>query len=160
MHLTAIDWVVLAVSAFFTVTGLFKGFSGQLGSMAGMAAALVAGYFLFSPVKGFVVGGNWISGAAAQNAAAGILSFVIMLVTFGLVRRIVARFVSLLVPQPLNAVAGGMIGVVKSIVIAGLLAAVGLVETGRFSAGFFADRSVFVKMVGTLADSYVQDAAD
>lgn len=148
------------MAAFFTVAGLFRGFSGQLGSLAGMAAALVAGYFLFSPIKGFVEGGNWVSGETAQSAVAGISDFVIMLVVFGLVRRVVARFVSFLVPQPMNAIAGALIGLVKSVVVVGLLAAVGLIQTGRFSEGFFSARSTFVKVIGTLADSYMQGAAN
>ena len=41
MELTVIDWIIFAVTAFFTVVGLFKGFSGQLGSLVGMAMALV-----------------------------------------------------------------------------------------------------------------------
>ena len=160
MDLTIIDWIIFAVAAFFMVVGLFRGFSGQLGSLVGMTAALVTGYFLFSPIRGFVVDGNWVSGETAQNAVAGISDFVVMLVVFGLIRRVVARFVSFVVPQPMNAIAGALIGLMKSVVVVGVLAAVGLVQTGRFSEGFFAARSTFVKMAGTLADSYMQGAAD
>ena len=160
MDLTVIDWVIFAVTAFFTVVGLFRGFSGQLGSLAGITAALCAGYFLFSPIRGVVVDGNWVSGEAAQKALASVLDFVAMLVMFGVVRRIVARFVSFLVPQPMNAIAGGLVGLLKGVVVVGLLASVGLIQTGRFSGGFLATRSTFVKMVGTLADSYMQGAAN
>lgn len=159
MELTVLDWIIFAVAAFFTVVGLFRGFSGQLGSLAGMAAALVAGYFLFAPLKGAVTGGNWVSGEAAQNAVAGIADFTAMLVVFGIVRRIVARFVSFLVPQPMNAIAGALIGLLKSVVVVGLLAGSGLIQTGRFSDGFFAARSAFVKIAGMAADSYMQGAA-
>lgn len=157
--MTVLDWIIFAVAAFFTVVGLFRGFSGQLGSLAGMAAALVAGYFLFAPLKGAVTGGNWVSGEAAQNAVAGIADFTAMLVVFGIVRRIVARFVSFLVPQPMNAIAGALIGLLKSVVVVGLLAGSGLIQTGRFSDGFFAARSAFVKIAGMAADSYMQGAA-
>ena len=159
MELTVLDWIIFAVAAFFTVVGLFRGFSGQLGSLVGMAAALVAGYFLFAPLKGAVTGGNWVSGEAAQNAVAGIADFTAMLVVFGIVRRIVARFVSFLVPQPMNAIAGALIGLLKSVVVVGLLAGSGLIQTGRFSDGFFAARSAFVKIAGMAADSYMQGAA-
>ncbi|MBQ9739939.1 MAG: CvpA family protein, partial [Kiritimatiellae bacterium] len=54
MELTVIDWIIFAVTAFFTVVGLFRGFSGQLGSLVGMVVALAAGYFLFAPLKGIV----------------------------------------------------------------------------------------------------------
>ena len=159
MDLTVLDWIIFAVAAFFTVVGLFKGFSGQLGSLAGMAAALAVGYFLFAPFKGVVTGGNWVSGETAQNAMAGIADFTVMLVVFGVVRRIVAKFVSFLVPQPMNAIVGGLIGLIKCVVIVGILAGVGLIQTGRFSEGFFAARSTFVKAAGMMADSYMQGAA-
>ena len=136
MELTVIDWIIFAVTAFFTVVGLFKGFSGQLGSLVGMAMALAAGYFLFMPLKGGVTGGNWVSGETAQNAVAGIADFVAMLVVFGIVRRIVARFVSFLVPQPMNAIAGALIGLLKSVIVVGLLVGTGLLQTGRFSEPF------------------------
>ena len=160
MELTVIDWVIFAVAAFLTVVGLFRGFSGQLGSLVGMVAALCAGYFLFSPIRGLVVDGIWVSGETAQNAVAGIADFVTMLVVFGLVRRIVAKFVSFLIPQPMNAIVGGLIGFLKSVVIVGLLAGVGLIQTGRFSDGVLAANSTFVKMAGTLADSYMRGAED
>ena len=160
MDLTVIDRVIFAVALFFMVVGLFKGFSGQLGSLVGMVAALSVGYFLYSPIKGFVVDGNWVSGDTAQGAVAGIMDFVATLVVFGVVRRLVAKFVSFLIPQPMNAIAGALIGLLKSFVIVGVLAGVGVLQTGRFSEGFFAARSTFVKMAGGVADSYMQGAGN
>lgn len=159
MDLTALDWGIFAVAAFFTVVGLFKGFSGQLGSLAGMGAALLAGYFMFAPVKSVMLACGWVSGEAVVNTAAAAVDFAAMLVVFGLVRRIVARFVSFLVPQPMNAIAGGAVGLLKSAVIVGLFTGAGLIQTGRFSEGFFAAHSVFVRTVGLLADSYVAGAS-
>lgn len=159
MDLTVIDWIIFIVSAFFTVVGLFRGFSGQLGSLAGMVTAILVGYFLFSPLKGFVADSDWASGAATQAALSGVLVFVIMLVAFGLVRMVVAKFVSLLVPQPLNAILGGLIGVAKSVVGIGLIAGIGLIQTGHFSEGFIASRSIFVKMLGTCMDCCIQGSS-
>ena len=159
MDLTALDWVLFIVAAIFVVAGMFQGFSGQLGSLAGLAAALVAGYFLFAPVRGMVAAGGWFSNGAALSGVAAAVDFVLALVTFGLVRRIVAKFVSFLVPQPANAIVGMLVGLVKAIVIVGLLTGAGLVQTGRFSEGFFAAHSSFVRMAGALADSYWQGAS-
>lgn len=159
MELTVLDWVLFAVAAFFMVVGLFRGFSGQFGSFVGLVAALAAGYFLFAPIRNLVASGNWLTGETAQSGAAAVIDFVVALVVFGLVRRIVAKFVSFLVPQPMNAIVGGAVGIVKGMVAVGLLTGVGLVQTGRFSEGFFAAHSTFVKMVGAMADSYMRGAA-
>ena len=142
----------------FTVVGLFKGMSGQIGSLAGLVAGLASGYFLFSGIKCLVVSRGWVSGSAAQGGLSAALDVIVALVAFGLVRRIVAKFVSFLVPQPMNALAGALIGLFKGGVVIGLLAGAGLVQTGRFSEGFFAARSGFVRMLGSVADSYMQGA--
>ena len=159
MELTALDWVLFSVAAFFTTVGLFWGLSGQFGSLAGIVAALAIGYFLFAPMRSFMVSGGWVSGEAAQNGAAAVADFIVVLVVFGLVRKIVAKFVSFLVPQPVNAIAGAFVGLVKGSVFVGLLTGVGLVQTGRFSEGFFASHSTFVKAIGSIADSYMQGAS-
>ena len=148
------------MAAFFMVAGLFRGFSGQFGSLIGLVAAFVAGYFLFAPLHGLVAGGGWVQGEAAQNIAAAIADFILSLVVFGLVRRIVAKFVSFLVPQPMDALAGAVVGLVKGAIVVGVLTGAGLVQTGRFSEGFFAAHSSFVKAMGSLADAYMQGAAN
>ena len=159
MELTVLDWVLFAVAAFFMVVGLFRGFSGQFGSLVGLVTALVTGYFLFAPIRSLVISSNWITGETAQSGVAAVVDFVVALVVFGLVRRIVAKFVSFLIPQPMNAIVGGAVGIVKGLVAVGLLTGTGLVQTGRFSEGFFAAHSTFVKMVGSMADSYMQGAS-
>ena len=151
--------MIFAVTAFCMVVGLFWGFSGQLGTLVGLVAGLAAGYFLFVPIRGLTVATGWLGGEAAQNGAAAIADFVVALVVFGLSRKIVAKCVSFLVPQPLNAIAGSLIGFVKGMLFVSLLTGAGLVQTGRFSEGFFAAHSTFVKMAGSIADSYMQGAA-
>lgn len=157
--MTALDWALFSLTAFLTVVGLFHGFSGQLGSFSGLAAALAAGYFLFGPLRNLVESGNWVSGDAAQKGLAAMLDFVAAIVVFGVVRRMVAKFVSFLIPQPMNAIAGGLVGLFKGVVAVGALAGIGLVQTGRFSEGYLAAHSSFVKWIGSIADSYMQGAA-
>ena len=160
MDLTVLDWVLFGVMAFLAVVGLFRGFSGQLGSLAGMAAALTTGYFAYAPILQFTVAGRYFTEEPVQKGAAALAVFILGLIAFGIVRRIVARFVSFLVPQPTNAIVGALAGLLKSLVIIGLFAGSGLIQTGRFSEGFFASRSSIVRMVGSVADMYVQGAAD
>ena len=159
MDLTALDWVLFGVTAFFVVVGLFRGLSGQMGSLVGIAVALIAGYFLFSPFRAMVAAGEWVTGEAAQNGVAAGLDFIAVLIVFGLVRRVVAKFVSFLVPQPMNALVGGLVGLLKGAVAVSILTGLGLVQSGRCSEGFFAAHSAFVRMLGSFADAYMQGAA-
>lgn len=160
MEFAALDWGIITVVSFFTVVGLFKGFSGQLGSLVGMAAALVAGYFLYAPLKAVAGGFSWVSSLIACNAVAGVMDFVCMLVVFGIVRRIVSRFVSFLVPQPINAILGALIGFVKGAVPLGIFIVAGYLQTGLCSRGFFATHSVLVKTAGELADLHIPGAVE
>ena len=146
------------MTAFLTVVGLFRGFSGQLGSLAGMVAGIVAGYLLFEPIRGFVVGCNLVSDVLAQKALAVVLDLVAALVAAGVVMRVTARFVSFLVPQPIDALAGCLVGLLKGAVFVALLVGVGFVQTGLPTAGYFAERSNIVKLAGSMADSYMQGA--
>jgi uncharacterized membrane protein required for colicin V production len=159
VDLTALDWALFALTAFFTVVGLFQGFSGQLGSLAGLAAALIAGYFMFAPLRAMVTAGNWVTGAAGQGVVAGVIDTVVTLIAFGVVRRIVAKFVAFMVPQPMNAIAGGLVGLLKGMVAVCILTGVGFVQTGKFSESYFAAHSSFVRAMGAIADSYIQGAA-
>ena len=159
MDLTALDWVLFGVAAFFTVIGLFRGFSGQVGTIAGIAAALVVGYFIYAPLRGLIASGNWVTGETAQASFAAVLDFTISLVVFGLTRRLVGKFVSFLVPQPMNAIAGAAVGLLIGSVAVAILAGAGFVQTGRFSSGCFAANSTFVRVLGGVADSYVRGAS-
>lgn len=156
MELSILDWVILAVVAFFTVSGLFMGFSGQFGSIVGIVFGLAVGYLLFAPIKEWVVAAEWVSSTAANNAIACVSDFVVILVTFGVVRKAVAKFVSFLVPQPMNAIAGGAVGFVKASLALGVLSGIGFIQTGRFAEGFFAEHSNFVEMAGRILDFCVQ----
>jgi membrane protein required for colicin V production len=158
MDFSVLDWVLLGVISFFAIVGLFRGFSGQLGSLIGIIAALATGYFIYAPVLDTVRSGGWFTGEAMQKSASALAVFILSLIIFGLVRRIVARFASFLIPQPANALTGALVGIIKGSILVGILVGAGLVQTGRFSDGFFASRSIIVSMIGSLADSYMHGA--
>ena len=130
--------------------GLFRGLSGELGSVAGFAAASFAGFCLLDFARtcaasfGF---GEYVAPAAY------VIDFVFALVAFGIARWIVAKFVSVLVPQPTNAFLGLLGGIFKSVVVLGLLTGVGLMQPGTYSTGFFATHSTVVREIAVWADS-------
>lgn len=101
---------LIAVVAVGAVVGLFRGFSGGLASLCGIAAALAAGMFLFDPVTALIAERGWFSGELERNAAAIVAVGVACLLSFGIVRRLVERFVRYLVPRTLDALLGGAVG--------------------------------------------------
>ena len=157
MELMPLDFALAGLAVLLAGIGLFRGLSGELGSLAGFAAASGAGFFLigFARVCAEAVGFGQYAATAAY-----VVDFVFALVAFGLVRWIVAKFVSVMVPQPTNAFLGMVSGLLKSAVAIGLLAGFGLMQPGTYSTGFFATHSTVVRMVATWADANLAEAPE
>jgi len=157
MELMPLDFVLAGLAALLAGIGLYRGLSGELGSLAGFAAASGAGFFLigFARVCAEAVGFGQYAATAAY-----VVDFVFALVAFGLARWIVAKFVSVMVPQPTNAFLGMLSGLFKSAVVIALLAGFGLMQPGTYSTGFFATHSTIVREVAAWADASLAEAPE
>ena len=157
MELQPLDFVLLGGVILLAGIGLFRGLSGELGSIAGFAAASLAGFCLLDAAR--VCAASFGFGDYAAPAAY-VIDFVFALVAFGIARWIVAKFVSVLVPQPTNAFLGMVGGLFKSAVVLGLLTGVGLMSAGTYSTGFFAAHSTIVREIAVWADSNLAEAPE
>ena len=151
MELLPLDYVILGVVILLTGIGLFRGLSGELGSIAGFAAAVVAGCCLIGTARTCAAA---IGTASFASPAAYVIDFVFALLAFGIVRFLVAKFVSILVPQPTNALIGALGGLLKGLVAVGLLAGIGLMRPGTYSTGCFAEYSAIIRLVASQADAW------
>ena len=151
MELQPLDFILLGGVILLAGIGLFRGLSGELGSIAGFAAASLAGFCLLDAARACAI---------SFGLAAYVIDFVFALVAFGVARWIVAKFVSVLVPQPTNAFLGMLGGIFKSAVVIGLLTGVGLMPTGTYSTGFFATHSTVVREIAAWADANLAEAAE
>ncbi len=158
--LTNFDYILFAVIGTCGIIGLFKGFSGHLGTFVGLIAALVVGYFCYEFALETVDGFD-IKPESMERTAAVALDFVMSLVAFGLVRIMVSKFVSFLVPQPMNAILGGIIGLIISVVMIGVAVGLGVVRPGGdANAGIFPTDSAVIKNIAAIVDAYTGGAAD
>lgn len=158
LDLTIVDWLLLGVVGFFAVTGLFRGMSGELASTVGLALAIPAGYF-FHPL-GMNLAKTLELAAGVSWWVAVVLDFTCALLVFGIVRKLVKRFVSFLVGQPTDAVLGLLSGVFKGAVGLGLLSGIGILQPGRYSENPMAQYSSIVRFVTANADSFVQGSGE
>lgn len=158
MELQPLDYVLLTIFGFLVIVGLFKGLSGWLGTIVGATSASVMGFFGFGTCRSAAAACSFVSPPLLVPAAM-VLDFLGALIIFGLVRKIVARFVTFLVPQPLNAILGTAGGIVLSAVVAGVLAATAMFEGCRLTEGLVARYSCIVKMVAGLVDSGLEGKA-
>ena len=154
MELTVVDYVLVCVVAAITFIGLFRGLSGELGSIAGFAAALAAGWLLYGAAHACAASlGLAQRGGALETGSTAVIDFVFALIAFGIVRWMVAKFVSCLVPQPTNALLGVVGGLFKSAVLVAFLMGVGFTQPGTYADGFVSQHSTLVRMVASWADS-------
>ncbi len=157
-ELTILDWILFGVLALLAGIGLFRGLSGELGSLAGLAAGLVAGFLLYGvAMKCAEVSGLAEHGFGRPGAA--VIDFCFGLVAFGLVRWVVSKFVSFCLGRVTNAFFGLLSGLFKGIVLVGLLTGVGIVKPGEYSRGFLATHSSVVRLIASWADAYWTGAA-
>lgn len=154
MELTAVDYSILCGIALVAGIGLWRGLSGEIGFIAGLVAAIATGFMAYGAARELAVACGLAKGGALDAPAAGAIDFVFALVAFGVVRFVVAKFVSVLVPQPTNAIIGGICGIIKGTVGVCLLAGIGILPPGRYSQGFLSGHSVIVRLVATFADGY------
>lgn len=152
-ELTTLDWGLCGGVALLALIGLSRGLSGELGSLAGFAAALAAGFGLYGPATSCAEALGFTARGVGGPAAA-VIDFVFALVAFGLARRLVSRFVSCCLGRVANAALGFVGGLFKGAVLVGLLVGVGWTQPGTYSEGFFAAHSTIVRTIAVWADSH------
>lgn len=157
MDLAPLDLALLGGCALIVGIGLYRGLSGELASLAGFAAAAATGYVLYGSAHAGARSLGFNKGDVTELVAAGVIDFVLGLVVFGLVRKLVDRFVSFLVPQPTNALLGALSGAFKSVLLLFLLTGVGFLRPGTYAQGYLATQSQMIHALAAWADSYVAE---
>lgn len=103
MNLTFPDYAVLFVAVGSAVWGLFIGFSGAMAFLAGLVASVLAVRF------GWVFSADFLSAPWAR----GLVTLVLTLLAFGLIRAIVRKCVHGLLAQPADAIFGSLVAFVS-----------------------------------------------
>jgi membrane protein required for colicin V production len=157
--LTALDWVILGGMTLLAVIGLFRGISGELASLVGIATGLVAGYLFYGFAYACSVKmGMEARGEGVVKGVAMVINFAVALVAGGLARILVKKFVSFLVGRALDASLGLLAGMFKGVVVVGLLTGVGIVRPGEYSTGYLVAHSSLIAEIATWADAYADGA--
>ena len=107
MELLPADYVLCALALVMAVMGMFRGFSGTLAFWLAGAAAAVVGSVTW-PYSETVTPALWMRGG---------LTLLAILLSFGLVRTLVRRFVHGLLAQPADALLGFLAGAVTALLL-------------------------------------------
>ena len=154
MNLSPIDIALLGGVALMVGIGVYRGLSGELASLLGFVAAVVAGYGLYGSVNAGVRAVGFNKGDATELVATGVSVFLLSIVAFGVTWRIINKFASFLVPQPTNALVGALSGAFKSLVFLLLLAGVGFVRPGTYAQSGLSKQSQVVHTLAAWVDSF------
>ena len=158
MDISTLDYVLVAAIGVLAIIGLFKGFSGWMGTVTGAVASAVAGYFAFGYCMLAASSCPWVSGPFVRLAAA-MLDLFVTLLALGLVRRLAVRFFSFLLPQPLDALVGLTGGIFLGLVLTVLLAGTAFFEGGALTEGFLASHSRIVHAAATVLEARLEGSS-
>ena len=151
---TIVDWALTGALALLALIGLFRGISGELGSLLGIAAGVLAFWLLYG------VAGQCAASALAGHDAALLkgatiaIDAVFALLAGGTVRFLVRKFVSFLIGRALDAGLGLLSGVVKGVLLIGVVTGLGVVQTGDEAAGPLAARSPLIAEIASWTEAY------
>lgn len=105
--LTILDYVLLALSCFFVILGLFRGASGVFSFIAASVISFSTGVFIWEPLCSLDVP-SW---------AHFVIAIVLGLIVFGIVRLIVKKLVNSLLAQPADSIFGLLLGLATSVLL-------------------------------------------
>lgn len=142
--LMPLDYALAAVAAILLLTGLIKGASGELGIIAGLAATIM----------GCCMAWPHVSVSMSRYSAYGSTA-VGAIIVFWLVRSLVAKFLSVAIGQPMNALLGMMAGAVQCLALTAVLIGVGLVPAGSYSSTALVPYSIVLQRAAAFADENV-----
>lgn len=126
------DYVIAGLTIILAILGLFRGFSGTLGFIAGAASAAATGVLVWNLSASFTPVW-WIRAVA---------TLVAVLLVFGIVRWAVKRMVNGLLHQPTDSLCGFLIGVMTGL---------GIVTVWAYS-GLYLDYSVLASNVAAFVE--------
>ena len=117
---------------FFILRGAWRGLTGELAPLAGIAACLGVVFFAYGPLRATLASTLTGLDGQAHTFYAAVTVAVIGGILFLVVAQLIKRVGEVLVPQPFNAILGALIGAGKVFLIASLIA--GVVSVAREKA--------------------------
>ena len=131
-----LDYVLIGISLFLVLRGFFTGCSGQIGSLAGLFLAAV---ILFSGRPLVISQLTRFSSFQENSLPFQILLLAVMTVicvsVWLLARALISRIIKTAVPQPMDAVLGGIVGAVEVGLLISILCAMGMFGPEKQQAG-------------------------
>ena len=114
------DLIAFGIVAAGCLFGLFRGLSGELARIAAIVGAFLSCRFLGPVWKSLCA--SWFGDSGFLFALMAVVGFLVLATLAGwLVRKVVDKCLRVLVPQPANAVLGGVFGAIAAFLLAAIV---------------------------------------
>ena len=141
-----IDGLVLSVILFLLIRGFVRGASGELSSLISSVAMVVFFIFGFPPLLGKL---KALTVLASYPQASGFIAFILIIVAaiviWLVLRNVLARSISLILPKLFDRILGGIFGGIKAVILVIFLCAFGFLSTTENAQQQAAKRSVVIE---------------
>lgn len=105
--------IIVILFVFFTLRGVFRGFSGELAPLVGLIACIGILWYGYRPVQQALTDSFPQWEATACSFYAAIATAICGGIVFLFVSFLIRKLVSCILPQPFNAILGALTGAVK-----------------------------------------------
>lgn len=113
--MNSFDIVIIVVTSFCLIRGLFKGLIGEISSIIGVVAGFYGAYTYYPMVSAY--GAKWIDNSSLCNIAAFILLFSAILIVISLLSILIRKLLSLVFLGWVDRTFGLVFGAAKGILI-------------------------------------------
>ncbi len=117
--MNAFDIVIIVVTSFCLIRGLFKGLIGEISGIIGVVAGFYGAYTYYAMVSEYAAG--WIENPSIRNLAAFFLLFCAILIAISLISVLIRKLLSLVFLGWVDRTFGLVFGAAKGILIASVL---------------------------------------
>ncbi len=121
-----VDLAFFIVAAVLVIRGFIRGFSGEVGSLLGILAAVSVVYLGNGYVSSLIRATGWGRGSALLvDVSVFVTMLVLCIASWLLISLLAKKLLKCIFPQPFDSILGGVVGGAKAVAILALLCTLG-----------------------------------
>jgi len=146
--LQGLDYLILGGILVLIVLGFKHGCSGEIGRLLGLAASALTAYFGSAPLSAWTQENQLLGASQFANQLAAFVLITVVCISVGiLTSHILRKVIRFVVPQPFDAILGGVIGGAKALVILSILCSLGWITPHQPVTGTIANTSSVLETI-------------
>ena len=154
--LSGLDYVVLGVVVLLVILGFRRGFSGELGRLAGVLASAATLFFGYKPIAAWVDGLHVFQNSVLATKLLVLICLLVLCISVWLlVKKLLSDAVKTILKQPFDAILGGVIGGLKAVLALSLICTFGVLSPTSAFSSKLQESSAFVMRLADLIRPWI-----